>query len=120
MSYIPDTPFTYCKKISTATTNATLIKNSAGVLGYLTASNSSSSPRFLKLYDKASAPTVGTDVPIHTFLIPGNASGAGSNIPLGAGMAFSTGLALAITAGAVDSDATAVGLTDVIVNYGYL
>lgn len=121
MSYIPGTPATPGKKISAATTNATLVKNSAGVLLYLNGTNTNASPRFVKWYDKASAPTVGTDVPIHTFMLPGNTSGAGIVIQLSPnGCNFATGLAYAITAGVADSDTTAVGALEVVINFGYL
>jgi hypothetical protein len=112
--------YTPGKLVSAASTNATLIKSSAGTLGYVTASNINASPRYLKLYNKASAPTVGTDVPVHTFLIPGNTAGAGTNIPLPPqGIKFATGIALALTTGATDTDSAAVALNEILVNYGY-
>jgi len=106
--------------ISAASTNATSIKGSAGTLGYITASNINTSPRYLKIYNKASAPTVGTDTPVHTFLIPGNTSGAGTNIPLPPqGIALGTGIAIAITTGVATSDTGAVAANDIVINYGY-
>jgi len=111
--------YTPGKLVSAASTNATSIKSSAGTLGYLTASNINASPRYLKIYNKASAPTVGTDTPVHTFLIPGNTAGAGTNIPLPPqGIALGTGIAIAITTGAADSDTGAVAASEIIVNYG--
>lgn len=112
--------YTPGKVISAASTNATSIKTSAGTLGYITASNTNAAARYLKIYNKASSPTVGTDTPIHTFLIPGNTAGAGTNIPLPPqGIALGTGIALAITTGAADSDSGAVAASEIIVNYGY-
>lgn len=120
MSYIPPVSYTPGKLISAATTNATSVKASAGVIGYACASNINASPRYLKFYNKASAPTVGTDTPVHTFLIPGNTSGSGTNIPIaGLGINFTTGIAFAITGLAADTDTTAVALGEVIVNYGW-
>lgn len=111
--------YTPAKLISAATTNATSVKASAGTVGYITASNTNAAARYLKLYNKASAPTVGTDTPVHTFLIPGNTAGAGTNIPLPPqGINFTTGIAFATTTGAPDSDTGAVALNEVIVNYG--
>src|SRR5690242_4134795 len=50
--------------ISAATTNATNIKASAGqVYGY-DIYNNNAAVRFVKFYNKATAPTVGTDTPI--------------------------------------------------------
>lgn len=107
--------------ISGASTNATSVKGSAGTIGYLTASNINASPRYLKIYNKATAPTVGTDVPVHTFLIPGNASGAGTNIPIPSeGIALGTGIGLALTTGVADNDTGAVAANDIVVNYGWI
>ena len=73
--------------------------------------NTSASIVYIKLYNKASAPVVGTDVPIWTIPVP--ASGGFEdhfNIPFG----FSTGIAYAITTGVADSDATAVTLNALV------
>lgn len=112
--------YTPGKLISASGTNGTSIKASAGTLGYITASNINASPRYLKVYNKASTPTVGTDVPVHTFLIPGNTAGAGTNIPLPPqGIALGTGIAIAITGGVADNDSTSVAANDIVINYGY-
>lgn len=111
------------KLISAATTNATSVKASAGQLYMITASNVGSGVAFLKIYNKASAPTVGTDTPVHVFLIPvasTAANGAGTNIPVpDCGLAFGTGIAFAITGAVADSDTTAVAANQVVVNLGY-
>lgn len=108
------------KLVSAASTNATSLKASAGQLYMVTASNINASARYLKFYNKASSPTVGTDTPVLTFLIPGNASGAGTNIPVpDTGLAFGTGIAYAITTGATDADTGAVAANDIIVNIAY-
>jgi len=62
---------------------------------------------------------VGTDTPVWTIAIPGNTAGAGAVIPIPDGLAFSTGIALAITTGAPDADTGAVAANEVIVNLGY-
>ncbi len=51
------------RKLSAASTNATSLKASAGTLFALYAVNLNAAMRYVKFYDKASAPTVGTDVP---------------------------------------------------------
>ncbi|OQW34860.1 MAG: hypothetical protein A4E20_01400 [Nitrospira sp. SG-bin2] len=109
--------WTPAKLISAASTNATSVKASAGQIGYIMATNTNASARFLKLYNKASAPTVGTDVPVHTFLIPGNTSGF--TINTGCGMEFTTGIAFAITTGVADSDIGAVAANEIVINYGW-
>lgn len=115
----PTGGYTPGKLVSAATTNATSVKASAGTLGHVSASNVNAAPRYLKFYNKASAPTVGTDVPVLTYIIPGNTAGAGTNIPLPPqGINFSTGIAFAITTGAADSDTGAVAANEIIINYG--
>lgn len=103
---------------SAATTNATSVKTSAGTLFALIASNTAASPRFIKLYNKASAPTVGTDVPVLTIPI---AASATAQIDLGTlGYRFATGIALAITGLAADSDTTAIAANEVKVLISYV
>lgn len=96
---------------SAATTNATVVKASAGTVYHLVASNVSASPRYLKLYNKATAPTVGTDVPLVTIILP-----AGSTVPVNFGVLghrFATGIGLAITGAAADNDTTAIAAGEV-------
>jgi len=113
--------YTPYKLVSAATTNATSVKASAGTVGYIAVSNVNAAARYLKLYNKASAPTVGTDTPVHTFIIPGNTAGAGSNIMLPPqGIAFSTGIAFALTTEATDAGTTAVAANEIVVNLGYV
>jgi hypothetical protein len=96
---------------SAATTNATSIKASAGTVFSILVSNTGGAAAFVKLYNKASAPTVGTDVPVITISVP--ASGT-VTLPLGViGVRFTTGIALAITNLAADSDTTAVAASQV-------
>lgn len=102
---LPVTPTTTFTN-SAATTNPTSVKASAGTLWSIVASNSGASAVYLKLYNKASAPTVGTDTPALTIQLPASGTvsvGGGAN-----GLRFGTGLALAITAGVADTDTAAV------------
>lgn len=103
-------------RISTADTNSTSVKGSAGNVNVLTVSNNGAAVAYLKLYDKASAPTVGTDTPVATILVPINGT-----IVLNAsvGLRFSTGIALAITAGMAVTDTTAVAAAQVSVAINY-
>lgn len=106
------------KLISAATTNATSVKASAANVGLLTAYNSGASTRYLKIYNKVTAPTVGTDTPVHTIPIP---AGATINFPVpAAGFRLWFGFALAITGGLADADTTAVGASEVVVNWEYV
>ena len=101
------------KLISAASTNATSVKASAGQLDGWYLFNANAATRYLKLYNKASAPTVGTDTPVMTIPIP---AGAAANVCLDPGIDFTTGIALALTTGIADSDTGAVAANDIVVN----
>lgn len=103
--------------ISAASTNATLVKNEPGVVvGYIYA-NQNAATRYLKLYNKASSPTVGTDTPILTIPIPAGASG---HVGLPYPVAFDVGIGLALTTGVADSDTGAVAANELVINLLYL
>lgn len=95
---------------SAATTNATSAKASAGDVHTICAHNTSASAKFLKLYNKASAPVVGTDTPVFTFVLPATSNFC---VNLG-GQYFSTGIAYALTGLVADSDTTALAAGDVV------
>jgi hypothetical protein len=104
------------KLISAATTNATSVKASAGkLIGYYL-SNANAAVRFVKFYNKASAPTVGTDTPVLSLMIP---AGGAANLDSACGIDFGTGIAFATTTGAADSDTGAVAANEIIVNLWY-
>ena len=105
--------------VSAATTNATSVKGSAGEIGFIYAVNLNAAVRFLKLYNKATAPTVGTDTPAATLPIPASPTGAGFTLPIPQGCTFSTGIAYATTTGAADSDTAAVAANEIFVFMGY-
>ena len=107
------------KLISVASTNANVVKASGGNLYSLIAIGLTSNIRYLKLYNKATAPVVGTDVPLMTIPIPTNSQGAGVAIPFSLGVDFSLGIGIAITAGLADNDNTAVLANDVVINLTY-
>jgi len=108
------------RTMSAASTNSTLVKAGTSKLvgGILT--NTSTSAKFFKIYAKATAPTVGTDVPVFTIPIPAN-----GNISLGTvfdqyGLSVLLGLGYGITGAYADTDATAVAAGDVIVQLIYV
>lgn len=108
------------KLIAAATTNATSVKATAGRICNGWVFNTSATTKFMKFYNKTSAPTVGTDVPVWTLPIP-----AGQGLPLAEILgifckSFSSGIAYALTGGAADNDTTALAAGDVIVNFGYV
>lgn len=107
------------KLISLATTNANVVKASGGNLYSIVAIGLTSTVRYLKLYNKATAPTVGTDVPLMTIPIPANTQGAGIAIPFSMGVNFPLGIAIAITSGLADNNTGAILANDVVVNLTY-
>lgn len=107
------------KLISTASTNANVVKASPGNLYTIVAIGQTSTIKYLKLYNKATAPSVGTDVPVMTIPVPANTQGAGLAIPFPISVNFPLGIGIAITSGAADNDTGAVGAGDVIVNLTY-
>lgn len=108
------------RTLSAATTNATSVKASAGQLYGFILTNTNAAVRYVKLYNKASAPTVGTDTPVMTLAVPGNAAGAGMiAAEFTSGIAFGTGIAFAITTGVTDADVGAVAANEIIVHLMY-
>jgi hypothetical protein len=88
---------------SANTTNATAAKASAGKLFSVNGYNSTATVTYLKFYDKATAPTVGTDTPALTLALPASAA---FNYDLG-GIAFATGIGYGLTTVAADNGTTA-------------
>lgn len=99
-----------------ASTNATSVKAGNGSVKRITGYNAAASARYLKLYDKVSAPTVGTDTPRATFYLP-----AATAFSLDRDDYFGQGIAYAITGAAADNDTTALTAGDVVcLNIDYL
>lgn len=100
--------------VTTASTNAAVVKATAGNLYEITVSNPTATPIYVKFYNKATAPTVGTDVPVLTVAVPATAAGVGEKtIQLGAiGKRFATGIGIAATgaAGATDTSNAVAGV----------
>ena len=93
-----------------------LIKGAAGcVFGYYIA-NAAAATRFVKFYNKLTAPTVGTDTPLLTIPLP---AGAAANVYMGPGIQFSLGIGIGATQLVADSDTTAPAANDVVVNIIY-
>ena len=103
---------------SAANTNATVVKGSAGTLYNIGASNTGGAAAFIKLYNKATAPTVGTDVPVLTLVVPASGNVDFDLGPMG--HRFATGIGLAITNLAADTDTTAIAASQVKVLTSYI
>lgn len=104
--------------VSAASTNATNVKASAGQVFCITAFNLNASPRYLKFHNTSGTPTAGSGV-TDTYMIPGNAVGAGVVINIDKGVAFATGIGISIVTGITDADATAVAASEIVVNIYY-
>ena len=105
--------------LSAASTNATSIKGSAGQVFGVFAINLNAAVKYLKFYNKATSPTVGTDTPVLTLPIPASTTGAGFWIGIPQGIAFGTGIACAITGAQADNDTTAVSAGEQVIHTFY-
>ena len=93
-----------------ASTNATSAKASAGYLHQVSGHNSAASARYLKFYNKGTAPTVGTDTPVLTYYLP-SSSAFVFDIPA---LYFASGISYALTTGVADADTGALTAADII------
>lgn len=110
---VPATPYFVN---SAASTNGALILTGTSGLHAFYATNEGASAAYVKLYNKATAPTVGTDVPEMIIPVPAAVGGVPgvATLPIGFGaFRFPLGLGIAITRNAVFSDTTAVGAGEV-------
>lgn len=73
----------------------------------------------MKFYNKATAPTVGTDIPVMTIPVPANTQGAGISISFSMGVNFPLGISIAITAGSADNDSVGILANEVLINLTY-
>ncbi|QNO12662.1 hypothetical protein SEA_SNEK_1 [Arthrobacter phage Snek] len=105
-SVTPTSSSTSYNLAAAASTNLVNIRNTAASLLSLNVFNGSAAKVFVKLYNKTSAPVLATDVPV--MVVPVNAGELASPNLGPVGERFSTGLSMAITANAADTDATAI------------
>lgn len=112
-------PLNFKLPSSANSTNGTLISGQQRQVFFIAARNTSTvGDVFLKLYNKATAPTVGTDVPVMTVCIPFS-GGLAIPITMGANL-FTLGLGFALTGGAADADTTVISLGQITgLNIGY-
>lgn len=98
-----------------ASTNATVAKASAGTLRRVTGYNAAAALRYVKFYDSAVSPTVGTTTIRKSIAIP-----ATTAFSLEFDDYFGQGIAYALTTGAADNDTgalTAADITNLNVDY---
>jgi len=102
--------------IGAASTNATVAKAGPGRLFGWSASNINAAVRYLKVYNTATAPTVGTTVPVLTIALP---IGGTASHDLGDGIVFPAGISFALTTGVADADTGAVSADEHAVHLFY-
>jgi hypothetical protein len=96
---------------SANSTNGQLVLTGTSGLQALFATNIGATVAFVKLYNKATAPTVGTDTPAMIITVPAAVAGVPGSVEITPGFngyRFALGLGLAITGAVADSDTTAV------------
>ena len=102
---------TVLKILSAATTNPTVVKATAGRLLGWQIGNTTAAWRYVKLYNVAAAPTAGAGTIVAIIAIP---PGGQSSMDIVAGTAYSVGIAFTTVTGSADTDATAVGVGDLV------
>ncbi len=96
--------------LSANSTNATNVWNLPSKLYGFDFYNTNAAARWLKFYNKASAPTVGSDTPVMTV---GLKPGDHSRLMIDYGVYFSLGLSFCFTTGVADSDTGAVAANEI-------
>lgn len=108
------------KLTSAANNNAQSIKASAGYVHSIRAGNINAAIRYLKLYNKASAPAPASDNALLVEVIPLPANGLPVVITYGDHpLEFTTGIAMAIVTDASDTGNTSVAASEIFVTIGY-
>lgn len=92
------------------------IKSSAGQIYGWYLFNNAPTVRYIKLYNKAKAPSVGADTPVMTIPLP---CGAAANVIVPSGIAFSHGIGIGATTGVSDGNADMPAANEVVVNIIY-
>lgn len=105
---VPATPYFIN---SLATTNIALILTGTSGLHALWATNTGATVAFVKLYNKATAPVLASDIPEMIIPVPAAVSGVPGVAQISPGFSayrFALGLGIAITGAVADTDTTAV------------
>lgn len=102
---------TISKFTAAASTNAASIKASAGRVVGWSLTNTTASVKYFRFFNKASAPTMGTDSPVFVITVPANGIAAANHE---GGIGFATGIAIACTGAVADLDTTVTAANDVI------
>lgn len=109
-------PSSYFHLFAASGVNAHNVKPGAGVLTGWFMSNDTEYAVYVKLYDKATTPSVGVDVPVQTIQVQ---AGQPVPFPFGSGITYNNGIGVAITMGMADSNAIGVAAGDCVVDLFY-
>lgn len=96
-------------------TTGQVVKNGVGQVYNYYIYNNATAVRYVKWYDKGTAPTQ-ADTPVWTFGIP---PGGAANVAFPNGIAFAAGISLRGTTGVAVADTGAPNANDLVVNVGY-
>jgi hypothetical protein len=102
-----------------ASTNANVVKASAGQVYCIKAFNITGTAAWLKFYDKATTPNPAADTVVDSVLIPANTSGAGVVVNMDKGASYASGIAIAVVLGISDTDNNAIAANAVALNISY-
>jgi hypothetical protein len=103
-------------RLSAATAATGYVKGAPGQVYSYDLINTQASIRYLHLYNQATAPTLGTSVPILTIPL---AASSKTSLSIDAGWAFSTGIAYGVTTDDAATPATTASAGDVQGTVGY-
>lgn len=109
----------YSNIIAPATPAVTNAKTSAGNVYGVVAFNVLATPVYIKFFDTAGAPTLGTTSANWQFMIPGNTGGAGFVITLPVPRSCANAIRYAVTGGIALNDNTSITGSSVVVDVAY-
>ena len=109
-------PSSVYHKVAASGVNAANIKASSGIVTGWNIFNDTEFPIYVRLFNLATAPTVGSSEPLQTIAIQG---GETAEAPPNPGVTYSTGIAIAITGGLPDLDGTSVTANSCVVDIFY-
>ena len=98
--------------------DAAVIKSKGGRVYTIAATNVNAAVRYLKLYDKATAPA-STDTPVFRLAVPGATTGGGFTVSFPEGIDFQKGIGIRLVTGAADNDSTEVASAELMANVSY-
>lgn len=108
------------KFLSAATTNSNLVKGGQSALYNVITINTTATIYYLKLYDKATAPTCNSDTVVASYPVPYGAASSGGGFiqPRSAAAGYNLGLGFCLTGALADNDNTSAA-TGVAINFEY-